>query len=135
MLILVPKQIPQLGLNDLPGMGGEGAALALLISEIILGISLRFLCYSFLELRPQLHFFLQLFIAIIIGIIMWQIQDTVDVNRWYELFMFSALGGLLYIFILATVGIFNKKDFFFFWNVVNPKAMTNYVGDELNRKQ
>ena len=89
MLILVPKQIPQLGLNDLPGMGGEGAALALLISEIILGISLRFLCYSFLELRPQLHFFLQLFFAIIIGIIMWQIQDTVDVNRWYELFMFS----------------------------------------------
>ena len=75
------------------------------------------LCYSFLELRPQLHFFLQLFIAIIIGIIMWQIQDTVDVNRWYELFMFSALGGLLSIFILATVGIFNKKDFFFFWNV------------------
>ena len=134
MLILVPKQIPQLGLNDLPGMGGEGAALALLISEIILGISLRFLCYSFLELRPQLHFFLQLFFAIIIGIIMWQIQDTVDVNRWYELFMFSALGGLLYIFILATVGIFNKKDFFFFWNVVNPKAMTDYVGDELKRK-
>ena len=135
MLILVPKQIPQLGLNDLPGMGGEGAALALLISEIILGISLRFLCYSFLELRPQLHFFLQLFFAIIIGLIMWQIQDTVDVNRWYELFMFSVLGGLLYIFILATVGIFNKKDFFFFWNVVNPKAMTDYVGDELKRKQ
>ena len=134
MLILVPKQIPQLGLNDLPGMGGEGAALALLISEIILGISLRFLCYSFLELRPQLHFFLQLFFAIIIGIIMWQIQDTVDVNRWYELFMFSALGGLLYIFILAAVGIFTKKDFFFFWNVVNPKAMTDYVGDELKRK-
>jgi len=115
-------------------MGGEGAALALLISEVILGISLRFLCYSSLELKPQLHLFLQLFFAIIIGIIMWQIQDTVDVNRWYELFMFSALGGLLYIFILATVGIFNKKDFFFFWNVVNPKAMTDYVGDELKRK-
>ena len=31
MLILVPKQIPQLGLENLAGMGGEGAALALLI--------------------------------------------------------------------------------------------------------
>ena len=41
MLILVPKQIPQLGLENLAGMGGEGAALALLISEIILGLSLR----------------------------------------------------------------------------------------------
>jgi len=134
MLILVPKQIPHLGLNDLPGMGGEGAALALLISEIILGISLRFLCYTVLDLRPQLHFFLQMFFAIVVGIIMWQIQGTVYVEHWYELFMFSALGGLLYIFILTTFGIFSKKDFFFFWNVLNPKEMTNYVGDELKRK-
>ena len=59
MLILVPKQIPQLGLDGLPGMGGEGAALALLISEIVLGLSLRVLCYSSLDLKPQLHFFLQ----------------------------------------------------------------------------
>ena len=133
MLILVPKQIPQLDI-ELLGMGGEGAALALLISEIILGISLRVLCYSFLNLRPQSHFFLQIFVAVIIGTVMWQIQDTVDVNRWYELFLFSALGGLLYIFVLAAVGIFSKKDFIFFWNVMNPKKMTSYVGDELTRK-
>tara|TARA_B100000214_G_scaffold8722_1_gene6360 strand:- start:662 stop:2176 length:1515 start_codon:yes stop_codon:yes gene_type:complete len=134
MLILVPKQIPQLGLENLAGMGGEGAALALLISEIILGLSLRVMCYSVLDLRPQLHFILQLVLASIVGIIMWQMQDAIIVDRWYELFLFSALGGFLYIFILAALGGFDKKDFNFFWTTLNPKAMTSYVGEELKRK-
>ena len=37
MLILVPKRIPQLGLENLFGLGGEGAAYAVLISEITMG--------------------------------------------------------------------------------------------------
>ena len=134
MIILVPKEIPHLGLSNLPGLGGEGAALALLISELILSISLRIMCYSYLELKPQIHFFVQIFFAIIVGFGMWQIQMAVSVDRWYELFLFSALGGFLYVFVLAAAGAFTKKDFQFFWNVMNPKAMTSYVGDELKRK-
>ena len=133
MIILVPKEIPHLGLSNLPGLGGEGAALALLISELILSISLRIMCYSYLELKPQMHFFAQIFFAIIVGLGMWQIQMAVSVDRWYELFLFSALGGFLYVFVLAAAGAFTKKDFQFFWNVMNPKAMTSYVGDELKR--
>ena len=37
--------------------------------------------------------------------------------------------------LLAAVGIFSREDFNFFWNVMNPKAMTSYVGDELTRKK
>ncbi len=134
MLFLVPKEIPHLGLENLPGLGGEGAAIAVLISELIMAISLRFLCYSYLEMRPQVSFFVQIFFAIIVGLIMWQIQLNLDIDRWYELFFFSALGGLLYISFLATVGAFTLKDFYFFWNTMNPKAMTNYVTEELKRK-
>jgi len=50
------------------------------------------------------------------------------------LFFFSALGGLLYISFLATVGAFTLKDFHFFWNTIDPKAMTSYVNEELKRK-
>ena len=112
----------------------EGAAIAVLISELVMAISLRFLCYSYLEMRPQVSFFVQIFFAIIVGLIMWQIQLNLDIDRWYELFFFSALGGLLYISFLATVGAFTLKDFYFFWNTMNPKAMTNYVTEELKRK-
>jgi O-antigen/teichoic acid export membrane protein len=134
MLILVPREIPHLGLDNLPGLGGEGAAIAVLISELILAISLRILCYSYLEMKPQIGFFVQILFATIVGLIMWQIQLNLDVSRWYELFFFSALGGFLYISFLAAVGAFTLQDFNFFWNVMNPKAMTSYVSNELKRK-
>ena len=134
MLFLVPKEIPHLGLENLPGLGGEGAAIAVLVSELIMAISLRFLCYSYLEMKPQISFFVQILFAIIVGLIMWQIQLNLDIDRWYELLFFSALGGLLYISFLATVGAFTLKDFHFFWNTIDPKAMTSYVNEELKRK-
>ena len=133
MLVLVPKRIPHLGLNDLPGMGGEGAALAVLASEIFLGFSLRILCYLHLKMLPRPIFFVQLSVATLVGLLMWQIQSNIPVDRWYELFLFSALGGFLFIFVLAVLGSFTSQDFRFYWNALNPKEMTTYIGEELKR--
>ena len=85
-------------------------------------------------MRPQIGFFVQILFAIIVGLIMWQIQLNLDVDRWYELLFFSALGGILYISFLAAAGAFTLHDFNFFRNVMNPKAMTSYVSEELKRK-
>ncbi|MCS5650265.1 MAG: flippase [Dehalococcoidia bacterium] len=133
MLALVPRSIPHLGLNDLPGMGGEGAALAVLASEIFLGLLLRILCYLHFKMLPRPNFFIQLFVATLVGFLMWQIQSTILVDRWYELFLFSAFGGFLFISVLAILGSFTFKDFQFYWNAMNPKEMTTYVGEELKR--
>ena len=133
MLILVPEQIPQLGLNNLGGLGGEGAALSILITEIISGISLRFLCYINLEMIPSQNFFLQILFSAIVGLIMWQVQINIIVERWYELFLFSAFGGILYISFLALIGVFTTKDYVFFRNLMNPKDMKDYIGEELTR--
>jgi hypothetical protein len=64
---------------------------------------------------------------------MWQIQSNIPVDRWYELFLFSALGGFLFIFVLAVLGSFTSQDFRFYWNALNPKEMTTYIGEELKR--
>jgi len=133
MIALVPRSIPHLGLNDLPGMGGEGAALSILISDIFLGISLRILCYLHLNLLPRPIFLLQLSVAILVGLLMWQIQSNIPVDRWYELFLFSAFGGFLFLFVLAVLGGFTSKDFRFYWDALNPKEMTTYIGEELKR--
>ena len=67
MLILVPKRIPQLGLENLFGLGGEGAAYAVLISEILVGISLRILSYKYLNILPKANFLVQIFVATLVG--------------------------------------------------------------------
>jgi len=133
MLILVPKRIPQLGLENLFGLGGEGAAYAVLISEITMGLSLRILCYRYLDILPKVNFFVQISVALLVGIIMWQVQGVITVERWFELFFLSGLGGLLFICILSMLGSFTQKDFNFFWNTLNPKSMKKYVGEELKR--
>ena len=133
MLILVPKRIPQLGLENLFGLGGEGAAYAVLISEITMGLSLRILCYRYLDILPKVNFFVQISVALLVGIIMWQVQGVITVERWFELFFLSGLGGLLFICILSMLGSFTQKDFNFFWNALNPKSMKKYVGEELKR--
>jgi len=133
MLILVPKRIPQLGLENLFGLGGEGAAYAVLMSEITMGLSLRILCYRYLDILPKGNFFVQTSVALLVGIIMWQVQEVITVERWFELFFLSGLGGLLFICILSMLGSFTQKDFNFFWNTLNPKSMRKYVGEELKR--
>ena len=133
MLVLVPKRIPQLGLENLFGLGGEGAAYAVLISEITVGLSLRILSYKYLKILPKSNFFVQLIVATIVGLVMWQVQEAITVDRWFELFFISGLGGLLFLSILSMIGSFTQKDFNFFWNTLNPKSMKQYVGEELKR--
>ena len=72
-------------------------------------------------------------IGLFVALIMWQVQITIVVDRWFELFTFSFFGGLLFIFILAATGLFTQKDYNFFWNTLNPKSMKDYIGEELRR--
>ena len=67
MLLLVPREIPQLGLDDLPGMGGEGAALALLGPELLAGVWLRWYCYRELALPPSRQVLRQLAAALLVA--------------------------------------------------------------------
>jgi hypothetical protein len=64
---------------------------------------------------------------------MWQVQINMFVDRWYELALFSSFGGILYLSLLASIGVFTNKDFRFFKDLFNPKEMKDYIGDELKR--
>ena len=131
MLLLIPKKIPQLGLENLGGMGGEGAAYSILISDLCGGVFLRVFCYKYLNIRPYSGIFLQIAVASLVVAIMWQLQLAITIDRWFELFFVSGLGGLLFLSILAILGYFTQKDINFFWNAVNPKSMKKYIDEEL----
>ena len=133
MLLLVPREIPQLGLDDLPGMGGEGAALALLGPELLAGVWLRWYCYRELALPPSRQVLRQLAAALLVAALFWQLDPLLAVERWFELFGLAALGGLLYYSLLAVIGGLKWADIHFAWDVLNPGAMGRYLRDELRR--
>ena len=86
-----------------------------------------------MNILPKANFLVQIFVATLVGLIMWQVQETITVDRWFELLFLSGLGGLLFLSILSMIGSFNQKDFNFFWITLNPKSMKQYVGEELKR--
>ena len=135
MLYLVPKEIPHLGLQDLPGLGAEGAALAILTSYSIACIGLRFFSFTQLGIPPSLSLGKQIISAIITGYLLSQISTWFDLDanslRWYSLFLVSGLGAFLYFTILSAIGGFKRADFDYLYDVINPFKMLSYVKEEL----
>jgi hypothetical protein len=92
------------------------------------------MCYRYLKILPKSNFFVQVLVAALVGLIMWQVQETITVDKWFELLFLSGLGGLLFLSVLSMIGSFTQKDLNFFWNTLNPKSMKKYVGEELKRE-
>ena len=140
MLLLVPRSIPHIGLDDLPGLGGQGAALALLGTELFVLVALRWLCYRHLGMRPSPQLLRQLLAAllmlttvVLMNGTLWQVASMVIVARWYELFGMALLGGTLYFALLALLGGLTHRDLRYLWHAFHPREMGSYVRDELRR--
>ena len=133
MLLLVPRSIPHIGLDDLPGLGGQGAALALLGTELFVLVALRWLCYRHLGMRPSPQLLRQLLAVLLVGALLWQVASMVVVARWYELFGMAMLGGTLYFALLALLGGLTHRDLRYLWHAFHPREMGSYVRDELRR--
>ena len=131
MVLLVPREIPQLGLNNLPGLGGEGAALALLITALINGLALRGLCHRYLEIAVAPRLLLQLASALAVGGALWLLTDHFAIDRWYELMAAAAAGGLLFLSLLMALGEFTRADWNFFRGALHPREMKDYLKEEL----
>ena len=135
MLYLVPKEIPHLGLYNLPGLGAEGAALAILTSYSIACLGLRFFSFTKLGIAPSLSLGKQIISAIITAFLLselsvWYNLDAGDL-RWYTLFLVSGLGAFLYFAFLSAIGGFKRADFDYLYDVINPFKMLSYVKEEL----
>ncbi|MEC9353896.1 MAG: oligosaccharide flippase family protein [Candidatus Thermoplasmatota archaeon] len=133
MLLLVPRSIPHIGLEDLPGLGGQGAALALLGTEFFVLVALRWLCYTHLGMSPSLQLLRQVLATLLVGALLWQVASIVVVARWYELFGLALLGGTLYFALLALLGGLTHRDLRYLWHAFHPREMGSYVRDELRR--
>lgn len=134
MLLLVPREIPQLGLSNLPGLGGEGAALALLTSALLNGLAVRWLCRRYLGIVVAPRLLLQLVAALAVGGALWLLADHFAIDRWYELFTAAAAGGLLFLSLLMALGEFTRADWDFFLEALHPREMKDYLKEELGSR-
>jgi O-antigen/teichoic acid export membrane protein len=128
--ILVPTDIKSLGLK-LGGLGATGSALAIVIAYFIGFITTRIYAFRIANIKGNNKIILHIFAAMIMGIFVYFIINSLTIGRWYELIGICLLGLFFYLSILFILKEFTKEDFYLFLDTLNIKKMFIYIIKEL----
>ena len=113
------------------GMGAVGAAVSLLVSNLI-GTSLfRFYAFRLSGSKPDLSIFIHLVCSIFVfGSAYALLKDTRWLNNFFVLAFLAFTGGVIYLMLLALVKQFKRSDLDYYLNVISPKKLGKYVKSE-----
>lgn len=126
--IFIPSEI--FGLKLL-GMGAIGAAYATLISAILGSILYRLYAYKITNSKPNLVIFIHFAASLIMALVLYLLSNRLSKVLWYHLPLFALLGGAVYVFILIILREFNRKEFHYFLDILNPVKLKNYAKNEI----
>jgi len=134
--LVVPGMITPSGLTHHIILNGHtGAAIATTIATFT-----GFLCYRYLTWR---HFKARLyhgftvkhiFASLIMVTVLIFMARTIGMDRWFHLVMFAVVGLVIYVAVLYLMKELKKEDIRFYLNLMDPRAMKNYVKTELKEK-
>lgn len=136
IIILNFMLIPKNGvLSTFKIYGASGAAIATTISALVAFFGLRIASKRLTGMKLwQNHTIRHITSGIIMGLIIYYLAYhtfLIQFIFWYHLILFFSLGIFVYLGILFLLKEFNKKDFDFFVDILNPKKMLKYVSSEL----
>ncbi len=125
----------QVGNLNLSINGAPGAALATVLSFLFMFFGGRLISKKLTGIKLlQNHTPRHIIAGCIMGILLYLLAYKTylfPVIRWYTLLGFGLIGLVIYILVLFLLKEFSKKDFQFFFDIIHPKEMINYVKSEL----
>jgi stage V sporulation protein B len=129
--------IPKDGLLSLFGISGPlGAAIATATSGFIGFIWFKIVVKKIIPIKTAYgHIARHIFAGLIMALVLYLLSTYILTVRWYLLIVFALIGLALYLGILYVLKEFNKKDFDFFFNLIQPKEMMIYIKSELKDKK
>jgi O-antigen/teichoic acid export membrane protein len=133
-ILFIPKDIQSLGIV-LYGYGIEGAALATTITFIYSYIVCKYSIYKLTRTKSNPRIILHLLGGLIMGIILYFIDTSFNIIRWYEIGLMFICGIGIYLGFLYLIKEFKKDDFNLFINIINPREMMRYIFFELKGKK
>ena len=133
-LIFIPADIKMLNI-ELLGLSARGAALATLLSVMILFIMFRLFCYKYLKRMLNPSIFRFIIPAFVMGVIIYFANEYFPADRIYWIFLYGCLGMVIYLVIIVVTKGLTKDDIEFFRNVLDPVEMVRYVRHEVRKKK
>lgn len=116
------------------GMGAVGAAMAILITELITLVVTRYFSYKFAKAPVNLVIIKHIIAATIVGAILYGYQHFLPVERFYMLMAYGFGGMILYFFIILLIKGITDEEIQIFINALHPINIAKYMGDELQNK-
>jgi O-antigen/teichoic acid export membrane protein len=147
-LLLIPDQL--FG-SKMPGLGAFGAALATIFSHLLLLVLYYNASRKLTGIRPNSRILLHFFAALITGIVLFSIayllsagdiwsgiRSSGDLQFLYHLGLLIILGiatFIIYLGLLAGMKEFRRKDVHFFFDLLHPGKMGEYIKKELKGEE
>ncbi|MBN1762911.1 MAG: flippase [Methanomicrobia archaeon] len=125
-LLLIPKEIG--------GLGAQGAAIATVVAYAVGFIYIRVMAWKNTHILGYSRIILHALAATMMGIILVYINQTIHIQRWYELLIIILCGFAIYLGILLMIREFKREDFDFFVDTLNLKEMIRYIKEDLSKK-
>ena len=128
--------IPEWGLLSPLGINGPaGAALATALSVLVGFFGLRFAAKKLSGIRlMQTHTPRHIRAGAVMGVVIYFVAYGTNLFSeiyWYVLAFVSGLGFLAYLGVLYLLKEFDKKDLYFFLDLLRPKEMVKYISSEM----
>ncbi len=128
-LVLVPKSLYGI---PLMGLGAQGTAISLLISNLAGTIAFRYFAFRFTDSKPNYGIVGYLLVSVVLfGAAHYLLANVLFVTSNY-LMLFAGLFTLvLYFPLLWVLRLISAADLQFYINFVNPNKLLSYVRSEL----
>jgi O-antigen/teichoic acid export membrane protein len=127
--LFIPNEL--LGFHVL-NLGAAGAALSLLVSNLITTLLFRYYAFRLTRSKPNYIIVSHLAMSLLVfGLMYAMIRNWPYLNNLFTLAGIGLLGGIAYLLLLFVFRLFGRQDLYFYVDLVNPKKLANYIKDEI----
>lgn len=133
-LTLVPNDLQSLGI-PLAGLGVLGAALGTLVSGAVWYGGLRIASRRIAGYREHADIWRHVLAAGAMALALRGLDLWLPLVHWYDVLLYTAVGGVLYLAALVAVRAFTRDDLDFLRESLNPFGLGRYMRDELRTKR
>jgi peptidoglycan biosynthesis protein MviN/MurJ (putative lipid II flippase) len=128
-LVFIPSSL--LGVQLL-GLGAKGAAIAALVGAVISYVIVRALSYKLVPIGINMCVVKHLAAGAVMAVSVFLLEHYLyGIDRWYDLAIYTAIGGGIYLTLVWAMGEFKRSDALFFIDTLNARKMYDYISREL----
>jgi O-antigen/teichoic acid export membrane protein len=132
LFIFVPNEL--FGVKML-GMSYTGAAIATAITAIVLFVSVRLVLKKLTGTISNPGILKHLFAGAVAGVAIVSLGTVYHFSGVIALIVFAAVTMVVFFSVLAVLKEFTKADIAYFTDLINPRKMFNYMGEEIKNKR